>query len=394
MAKEKELEEKYKTELDELKKKNNDLKNKISKLQDKIKIKNEKLKELGEEVIEENDIEDLEKESFQDFKNEENNQIIYKESEIGNLIDKSLYEKVNNEYLKLKEEYEEFQIKKNSEIQNLKMNNEQILDQEKNKMLIEFRKKEMNYLKESDEKLKIISDKNLKNAELENQIKQINNSLNNSYKKIKQYENIVIKQENVIDKLKETINQNESSLQIKKNEIELKTSDIIELKNELKEQQNQIKNIKNSHFEKETNEILRLKTEIKTLKNTIEIKNESLKKIQNTHKILQERYLKMCSENRLKYQRDLLKKTKEMKLRKLDLELHSSLNNLPKKKPENKSLIFNNEKSQINDNSILPPINITQNIIPLNTDNNINESELNFEEKNNEDDIQNIITEN
>ena len=102
----------------------------------------------------------------------------------------------------------------------------------------------------------------------------------------------------------------------------------------------------------------------------------------------------MCSENRLKYQRDLLKKTKEMKLRKLDLELHSSLNNLPKKKPENKSLIFNNEKSQINDNSILPPINITQNIIPLNTDNNINESELNFEEKNNEDDIQNIITEN
>ena len=274
------------------------------------------------------------------------------------------------------------------------MNNEQILDQEKNKMLIEFRKKEMNYLKESDEKLKIISDKNMKNAELENQIKQLNNLLNNSNKKIKQYENIVIKQENVIDKLKETINQNESSLQIKKNEIELKTSDIIELKNELKEQQNQIKNIKNSHFEKETNEILRLKTEIKTLKNTIEIKNESLKKIQNTHKILQERYLKMCSENRLKYQRDLLKKTKEMKLRKLDLELHSSLNNLPKKKPENKSLIFNNEKSQINDNSILPPINITQNIIPLNTDNNINESELNFEEKNNEDDIQNIITEN
>ena len=363
-------------------------------MQDKIKIKNERLKELGDEIIEENDIEDLEKESVQDIKIEENNQIINKEYEIGNLIDKSLYEKVNNDYLKLKEEYEEFQIKKNSEIQNLKINNEQMLDDEKNKMLIEFRKKEINYLKENDEKLKIISEKNLKNADLENQIKQLNCSLNNSNKKIKQYENIVIKQENVIDKLRETINENENSLQLKINEIELKTSDINELKNELKQQQNQIKNIKNSHFEKETNEILRLKIEIKTLKNTIEIKNESLKKLQNIHKILQERYLKMCSENRLKSQRDLLKKTKEMKLRKLDLQLHSSLNTLSKKKNENKSLISNNDKSQLNDNSILPPINITQNIIPLNNETNINESELNFEEKNNEDNIINVIPEN
>ena len=364
------------------------------KMQDKIKIKNERLKELGDEIIEENDIEDLEKESVKDIKIEENNQIINKEYEIGNLIDKSLYEKVNNDYLKLKEEYEEFQIKKNSEIQNLKFNNEKILDDEINKMLIEFRKKEMNYLKENDEKLKIISEKNLKNADLENQIKQLNSSLNNSNKKIKQYENIVIKQENVIDKLRETINENENSLQLKINEIELKTSDINELKNELKQQQNQIKNIKNSHFEKETNEILRLKIEIKTLKNTIEIKNESLKKLQNIHKILQERYLKMCSENRLKSQRDLLKKTKEMKLRKLDLQLHSSLNTLSKKKNENKSLISNNDKSQLNDNSILPPITISQNIIPLNTENNINESELNFEEKNNEEDIPNVIPEN
>ena len=156
-----------------------------------------------------------------------------------------------------------------------------------------------------------------------------------------------------------------------------------------------IKNIKNSHFEKETNEILRLKTEIKTLKSTIEIKNESIKKMQNSHKILQERYLKMCSENRLKSQRDLLKKTKEMKLRKLDLELNSNVKSFTKKKSENKSLIIsNNDKSQLNDNSILPPITITQNIIPLNTENNINESELNFEEKNNEEDIPNVIPEN
>ena len=97
-----------------------------------------------------------------------------------------------------------------------------------------MKKKIKNYLKENDEKLKIISEKNLKNADLENQIKQLNCSLNNSNKKIKQYENIVIKQENVIDKLRETINENENSLQLKINEIELKTSDINELKNELK----------------------------------------------------------------------------------------------------------------------------------------------------------------
>ena len=53
-------------------------------MQDKIKRKTERLKELGDEIIEENDIEDLEKESVQDIKIEENNQIINKEYEIGN----------------------------------------------------------------------------------------------------------------------------------------------------------------------------------------------------------------------------------------------------------------------------------------------------------------------
>ena len=109
---------------------------------------------------------------------------------------------------------------------------------------------------------------------------------------------------------------------------------ILQLENQIKEQKIQIQNIKHNQEDRDISEILRLKSEINTLKSTIEIKNESIKTIQKSHKILQDKYLKMVSERRLKPQRDLLEQAKEMRIRKLERDQNnlSFMINLNKKK--------------------------------------------------------------
>ena len=80
------------------------------------------------------------------------------------------------------------------------MNNLEESEKEKEKMILEFKKKEKNYFKEKNENLKLMSDKNIRISELENKIKIINSSLNNSNKKIDNYERIIIKQEDLLEK--------------------------------------------------------------------------------------------------------------------------------------------------------------------------------------------------
>ena len=105
-------------------------------------------------------------------------------------------------------------------------------------------------------------------------------------------------------------------IEIKKQNQKKKELEKNQLLNIIKEQKLQIKNIKENQELKDNNEINRLKAEILTLKSTIEVKNENIKNIQKIHKDLQEKYLKMCSEKRLKPQRELLEQAKEMRMRK------------------------------------------------------------------------------
>lgn len=109
---------------------------------------------------------------------------------------------------------------------------------------------------------------------------------------------------------------------------------ILQLENQIKAQKIQIQNIKHNQEDRDISEILRLKSEINTWKSTIEIKNESIKTIQKSHKILQDKYLKMVSERRLKPQRNLLEQAKEMRIRKLERDQNnlSFMINLNKKK--------------------------------------------------------------
>ena len=165
------------------------------------------------------------------------------ENENGNLIDKSLYENINNEYLKIKEDFEKYKIEKNTEIEELKINNLQSIEDEKKKLIFDFRKKETSYLKENEEKVKIISDKNIKISELENQIRQLNSLINLTNKKINQYENIIIKQEDNIEKLRSLKTKNENIIRLKITENEKKDALILQLENQIKEQKIQIQNI-------------------------------------------------------------------------------------------------------------------------------------------------------
>ena len=255
-------------------------------------------------------------------------------NENGNLIDKSLYENINNEYLKIKEEFEKYKIEKNTEIEESKINNLQNIEDEKKKLILDFRKKETSYLKDNEEKVKILSDKNIKISELENQIRQLNSLINLSNKKINQYENIIIKQEDNIEKLRSLKTKNDNTLRLKITDNEKKDALILQLENQIKEQKIQIENIKHNQEDRDISEILRLKSEINTLKSTIEVKNESIKTIQKSHKVLQDKYLKMVSERRLKPQRDLLEQAKEMRIRKLERDQNnlSFMINLNKKK--------------------------------------------------------------
>ena len=146
--KEKELEEKYKLEIDKHKKKNNDLELKIYNLNDKIS------------KLEKNQKQNSEEEKNKEVKNENND----------NQVPKNLYETLTNDYMKLKEQFELLKTSKNNELEEIKTQYEKKYDDYQNKLLVDMKKKEMNYLKEKEEQNQKLSDKNIKLLDYENQI--------------------------------------------------------------------------------------------------------------------------------------------------------------------------------------------------------------------------------
>ena len=129
----------------------------------------------------------------------------------------------------------------------------------------------------------------------------------------------------------------------------------------------------NSTNEETTNTINSLKAQITALKRKLDVKEDSFLTLQKSHKILQEKYLKTCSNNRKKEQELLLNQAKKLRADKIQrekdqlfeknkkrLELkkelmeknYSSLNNFkPKKLPtsasKNKNEQFTLDKEEI-----------------------------------------------
>ena len=265
----------------------------------------------------------------------------------------------------------------------MKTEYEKKFDDYQNKLLVDMKKKEMNYLKEKEEQSQKLSDKNVKLIDYENQIKNLNNTILNLNKKLSQFEKIIIKQEDNIDSLNKKITDKEVTYRNKQIELEKKESEKNQLLNIIKEQKLQMKNIKENQELKDNNEINRLKAEILTLKSTIEVKNENIKNIQKIHKNLQEKYLKMCSEKRLKPQRELLEQAKEMRIRKEERNKNNNvLFRSSKMKIKSKKLfnIYDDNINDTNNTNFLPLIssNSNKNILRY-SDNNY--SLLNDEEK-------------
>jgi uncharacterized protein YbjQ (UPF0145 family) len=167
-------------------------------------------------------------------------------------------------------------------------------------------------------------------------------------------------------------NKIESLLKNKNEEIRENENYSLKLINIIKEQKSLINTLKKeqktleenySTIEDNQNTMNSLKAQINALQKKLEVKEESFLTLQKSHKILQEKYLKACSNNRKKEQEILLKQAKKLKADKIQrekdlfyeknkklLELkkdimeknYSSLNNFkPKKSP---SSAYKNKK--------------------------------------------------
>jgi hypothetical protein len=243
--------------------------------------------------------------------------------------------------------------------------------------------KEKAFLKLNEENSKLISDKELKITELKEQIKKLNESLLN-YQKIKtDLENIALKQEDKINELGYKVTKIETILKNKNLEIKQNEDYAVQLMNIIKEQKVQMQNLVNNNQEKENDLIKSLKNNIENLKNSIEIKENTIQTIQKSHKILQDKFLKLCSDKRKKEQEDLLIQAKEMKIKKnerekgnLSINRNNSKNkNKKNNKEENKNFIpkldirgkqtttINSNDNYINSNNIsnILPVIVNQN---------------------------------
>ena len=374
--KEEELENKYKDEFDKLKKKSNDLEikiynsnDKISKLEKDNNLKESKIKELEKEI--ENlklGNQTFENEKKERINNEENNEFISKEK----------YNNLNEEFNKLKLELSNLYPKNMEEINNLKENyNKEIIELNKKIELIkkenleQFKMKEKAFLKVNEENSKIINDKEIIILELKEEIKKnIENMKINKKSKI-ELENLIIKQEDKVKELEFKVKKIETILKNKNIELQQNENYAIQLINIINEQKIKFDNIKNQNKEKENEKIKYLKHEIENLRSLITIKETTIEKIKKNHKLLQDKYLKLCIEKRKKENEDLLIQVKEMKIKKNERVKSLNKNYISRStekifnKNEKKSVL--NIKNKINKN--YPTLNSTDNYTSLNSNN-------------------------
>ena len=386
---------------------------------EKIKKEKEELSNNYEQLMKEKlIIEDEKNRLFNEYNNilEENNKI---KNEKNDLNDE--YNKLKSEYDKLKEEFnnneirlktyiaqeninknntnDDLYITKLTELDELKLKISKYESGElipnivvqkynkekselKNQLTSEFKEKEKNYIKNLEEKDKKILEYVSKIKQGESRIKVLNENIIGINQEKGELENIVIKQESRVGKLGEKVDKIESLLKNKNDEIRENENYSLKLINIIKEQKNLIYTLKKeqksleenySTNEETTNTINSLKAQITALKRKLDVKEDSFLTLQKSHKILQEKYLKTCSNNRKKEQELLLNQAKKLRADKIQrekdqlfeknkkrLELkkelmeknYSSLNNFkPKKLPtsasKNKNEQFTLDKEEI-----------------------------------------------
>lgn len=342
--------------------------NEISKLNDIIISKENEIKKLNEEIeqikkgtsmqeLEENfkkekeqllsKINNLEikiynmKEEKEKIKTEENEE---KVNNIEETIDEENNKNVNNklsyeELMKIKQDIEQKNQELNVEIKLLKDNQEpnDINNEENLKKIEELENTILEY--KTGKIIPELTQKKIEENELLlNELKNQNKILNEKIKIKKDFETIIIKQENKITELNNLIKKKDNEILSKDNSLNKNQIYSIQLINIINEQKIKIEKIKKQNKEELNNQIAEFKREINNLENTIELKDTMITNMKKSHKNLQDKYIKMTFNIKRKEQDDLLNQAKILKKQKND-------KNALLYTKKNYSNIFNNKKN-------------------------------------------------
>lgn len=204
---------------------------------------------------------------------------------------------------------------------------------ETGKIISESTKKEIELLKNDSfaqiEQLKVKMNQmntinNSKMREYKDNINNANNEIKQKEKSIADFEKIIIKQEKKIEELNKEIA--ELNKLIVNKELSMKKNEnySVQLMNIINEQKLKIKNIKSKKVEQDNDEIMILKRQIENLKNEIDIKQNIILTMKQSHKNLQDKYLNICYNVRKKEHEDLLRQAKLLQKRKMEREYISN----------------------------------------------------------------------
>ena len=342
--------------------------NEISKLNDIIISKENEIKKLNEEIeqikkgtsmqeLEENfkkekdqllsKINNLEikiynmKEEKEKIKTEENEE---KVNNIEETIDEENNKNVNNklsyeELMKIKQDIEQKNQELNVEIKLLKDNQgpNDINNEENLKKIEELENTILEY--KTGKIIPELTQKKIEENELLlNELKNQNKILNEKIKIKKDFETIIIKQENKITELNNLIKKKDNEILSKDNSLNKNQIYSIQLINIINEQKIKIEKIKKQNKEELNTQIAEFKREINNLENTIELKDTMITNMKKSHKNLQDKYIKMTFNIKRKEQDDLLNQAKILKKQKKD-------KNALLYTKKNYSNIFNNKKN-------------------------------------------------
>ena len=342
--------------------------NEISKLNDIIISKENEIKKLNEEIeqikkgtsmqeLEENfkkekeqllsKINNLEikiynmKEEKEKIKTKENEE---KVNNIEETIDEENNKNVNNklsyeELMKIKQDIEQKNQELNVEIKLLKDNQEpnDINNEENLKKIEELENTILEY--KTGKIIPELAQKKIEENELLlNELKNQNKILNEKIKIKKDFETIIIKQENKITELNNLIKKKDNEILSKDNSLNKNQIYSIQLINIINEQKIKIEKIKKQNKEELNTQIAEFKREINNLENTIELKDTMITNMKKSHKNLQDKYIKMTFNIKRKEQEDLLNQAKILKKQKKD-------KNALLYTKKNYSNIFNNKKN-------------------------------------------------
>ena len=326
-----ELEENFKKEKEQLLSKINNLELKIYNLKEEKEKEKEKL--ITEENITNKD------ETIEEENKEKSNKLSYEElMKIKEDIEQKNQELVVEIKL-LKDNQETNEINSNED--NLKKIEElqnKILEYEEGKIIPEITQKK---LEDTQSQL----------TELINQNKILNEQVNSKSINKKEFETIILKQENIITELNSLIKKKDIELMNKENISNKNQIYSVQLMNIVNEQKLKIEKLKKQNKEEEKTQIVELKREINNLQNILELKEAMILNMKKTYKNLQDKYIKMTFNVKRKEQDFLLNQAKMLKNQKKERNNYiypkKNFSNLFNKKLATKTTEDSNTLSEI-----------------------------------------------